>query len=121
MTGLDLFGTVILSGELVAKPVGDTVVVNFTGRTVERTGEKKDETTGQYQTKAHFFYFEIWDSAAQYLATHAKAKDRLLIYSATPRQHTWKNPTTGENVSKVVFRVNRFEIIPYVEKEPSND
>lgn len=101
------YGVAIISSELELKPVGNTNVVNFVARTIERLGKG-----GNVTTVAHFFNFEIWDSAAEYLARNAQKGDRIVIYESTPRQHKWTKD--GIEHSKVVFRINDFSIVPYV-------
>lgn len=108
MTNLDLFGVAIISTDLELKPVANTCVINFSARTLERV-KSADGTTPS--TVAHFFHFEIWDTAAKYLSENAKKGDRIIILSATPREHRWEK--NGVNHSKVVFRINKFQIIPY--------
>lgn len=110
MTELNSYGVVIISSDLVLKPVGDTSVVNFLARTVEKTAKTDKNETGSV---AHFFNFEIWDTAAKYLVEHAKKGDRLILHSATPREHKWVGKEDGKNYSRIVFRVNKFQIFPY--------
>ena len=113
-TKLNSHGVVIISTELKLTPVGETVVCNFSGRTVERSGQGESQ-----KSVAHFFNFEIWDTAAKYLVENAKKGDRLILHSATPREQTWEKEE--KRYSKVVFRVNDFTIFPYVPKEQPLD
>lgn len=108
LSELDTHGIVIISSELELKEVGTTHVVNFSGRYVEKT---KNPETGVYDSKAHFFQFEIWDTAAEYLVKNSVKGDMLVLLSATPREHTWEKE--GKKFSRIVFRVNRFKIVKY--------
>lgn len=119
MNELNMFGVVIISTELVLKPVGTTNVVNFSARTVERVKKPNSE---EYESVAHFFNFEIWDSGAKYLSENARKGDKLIVHSATPKEHKWSKEENGvvKNFSKVVFRINRFQVFPVEYKETTN-
>lgn len=121
MTDLTLYGIVIISSELELKTAENTnsegkkvsnSVLNFAGRTVEK---HKNKETGELENKANFFSFEIWDTGAEYLANNAKKGDKLVVLSATPKEHKWVKD--GVNHSKLVFRINKFTVIPYTPKE----
>lgn len=110
MAELLTMGTVIISSELELKPIESTFVINFAGRTVERI---KSKITGEYEPTSHFFYFEIWDSAAKFLYENAKKGDKIVV-QATPREN--KYVKDGKNISKVVFRINKFELCDFKPK-----
>lgn len=101
-----MYGTIIIVNELELVPVGETCVLNFTGKTIEHM---KNSTTGQYDKVIHNFSFEVWDSAAQFIKNNAKVGDTLFIYSATPKERRWVNKE-GKSCSRVMFRVNKFEL-----------
>jgi len=105
MAELNAHGAIIICTELELKPVLSTFVLNFSGKTIERV---KNQTTGEYESVPHYFSWEIWDSAAKFLSENAKRGDKIIIHSATPREHKWVKD--GKNFSKVVFRINKFEL-----------
>lgn len=111
MSELTCTGIVIISTELNLKEInGTTHVLNFVGRTVDRV----KDGSGEYKSVANFFHFEIWDTAAEYLANNAKKGDSLVVLSATPKEHTWDKD--GEKHSRVIFRINKFKVIPWVQR-----
>jgi single-strand DNA-binding protein len=56
---------------------------------------------------ADFFDFEAWDTGADTIEKHFKKGDEILV-ECTAKLDTWKDKETGEDRSKVKFRVDRF-------------
>ena len=90
------------------KDVGKTKVCELTLVFNEVYG--KDEQ-GQNKVNTSFFSFEAWDTAAQYLFDYARKGDRI-HFEATPRQEKWMKD--DQHREKVVYRLNKFMIIPKV-------
>lgn len=95
-------------GRLVAKPVvrpvGETKVAEITIAVDEFrkvNGERKKHTS--------FINFEVWDSAADVFAKRDKGD--VVNFTATVRQNKWVDEKSGENRSKIVFRMDDFSFI----------
>lgn len=105
-------------GRLVADPelkklnLGDkeTYVCSFT-LAFNEYRKKGDETI----RTAHFFDFKAWDTGGKTIAEKAKKGDEMYVW-ASPRQEKWEDKDTGQNRSKVTFRVNKFQIFNRVPK-----
>ena len=106
---MKLIGVGLLVDEVEVKEISyddnkSTYVANFTLRYNEFR-KKDDENIKQ----SHYFDFEIWDSAARYLASKASRGD-MIAFEAIPRQNRWEN-ADGEKKEKTVFRVLQFQIL----------
>lgn len=105
-TELTCYGSVYISDTPIVRDIdlGDgktTKVINLRGKTTEKIPNGSNMVS--------FFDFELWDSAAEYIATHAVVGDTLIIMSCTPRESRWEKD--GIKRSKVVFRVNSFYLV----------
>ena len=111
------FGIGVLTKDPVIKDVGKTKVAEVSLVFNEVYG--KDEQ-GQPKVNTSYFNFEAWDTAAQYLYDYARKGDRL-HFEVTPRQEKWVKDE--QNREKVVFRINKFIVLPKVQfvKENSNE
>ena len=67
-------------------------------------------SNGESKKITHFFDFTVWDSGAENLTNRAKKGDKL-YFEASPRQDKFTDKD-GNNRSKIVFRLNRFDISP---------
>jgi single-stranded DNA-binding protein len=89
------------------KPVS---VVNFT---LAINGRKGDEAT--------FLDFEAWAQGADTIAKWFKKGHPIVIRDSEARNERWKDKNTGEDRSRVKFRVNRFEFVPFKPKGETED
>lgn len=108
-------GIGVLTRDPVIKNVGKTKVTEISMVFNEVYG-KNDY--GQPKVNSSFFSFELWDSAAEYVANYAKTGDRL-YFEATPRQDKWVKD--GQNREKTIFRINKFVIINKRQEEKNEN
>ncbi len=99
-------------GNLVRDPELTTLnggkrVVNFS-IAVSRTYKKGN---GEREKEVSFLDCEAWDSGADAIAAHFK-KGQPIIVHASIRQEQWKDKETGNNRSRLRFRVNQFNFVP---------
>ncbi len=99
------FGEGRFVADPVSKDVGETIVVSFTLAVNEFR-----KVNGQTVKEPHFFDFKAWDSGGKTIVERCKKGDRL-VFEARPRQEKWKDKTTDQNRSKIVFRLEEFTII----------
>ena len=90
--------------------VGDTVKSSFS--LVHNEYYKNSD--GEKVNKAHYFDFEVWDSAAEYICKHCKKGDKI-FFEATPKQEKWEKD--GQTKQRVLFRINKFDVFIYSEQE----
>lgn len=111
-------GRLVADPELRQVPTGDkeTAVTSF--RMAFNEYRKVGDET---KRNAHFFDFVAWDTGAKTICERSKKGDQLYV-ECTPRQETWEDKDTGQKRSKVVFRVNRFQVFnrnqPETETKP---
>ena len=109
-------GNFVRDPELKNVGAEQVAVVNFTiavnRKFTNKDKEKKNEPT--------YIDCEIWDSGAETIARNCKKGDFLIVY-ASAKNETWKDKTSGENRSKMKFRVDRFEFVPGTRKNPTNE
>jgi single-strand DNA-binding protein len=91
----------------VLEQVANTHVCKFT-LAVEEFVRSKGATESKKYT--NFFDFVAWDKAAELIAERKKKGDQL-FFQATPRQDKWQDKETGQNRSKIVFRLDEFRFI----------
>src|SRR5688572_9185120 len=84
------------------RPVGETQVCQF-GLAVSHRVKDKDVTD--------FFEFEAWDRGGEVIAEHFHKGQPILVH-CTPRNDRWED-AEGKKRSKVYFRVDRFEFLPF--------
>lgn len=79
--------------------------------------EKRKSKDGSLVKNSHFFDFEIWDRAAELVVENFDKGDTIYIVQATPREDKWQDKETGQNRSRVVFRIDEFSFVPRPSKE----
>ncbi len=81
-------------------------VVKF-GIAVNRRYKKN----GEVVKEVSFLDHEAWDVTADIIAKHFQKGDAIIVHSSV-QQDNWKDKNTGDNRSKLVFRVNRIDFVP---------
>jgi len=109
---LEVNGIVRIATDLKVEPVGQTKVCGFNVCVEQR---RKNKTTGEVTKTPHFFHATVWDSAADVLVKNVKKGNRLFI-RATLIEETWVDKTTQANKSRVILRVNDFQLIDFNEE-----
>lgn len=102
---MKVFGNGRFVSDPVLRQVGETSVCEFSLAINEYrkiAGEKKKIVS--------FLEFQLWDKGAEVVAKYCKKGD-LINVSATPRQDRWEDRTTGQKRSKVIFRIDEFELM----------
>mgnify|MGYP001160847902 FL=1 len=84
---------------------GETAVANFVLE-VSRIYRKK---SGEEREQVYCLDFEAWDAGARLIAENFKKSDWITVHSSA-KVDNYTDKNTGENVTKVRFRVNEFEI-----------
>ena len=100
-------------GRFVSKPVlrkttAGSSVSNF--RLVFE--ERRKSKDGALVKNSHFFDFEIWDKAAELVASNFDTGDTIHIIQSTPREDKWEDKETGGKRSRVLFRIDEFGFVP---------
>tara|TARA_R110002110_G_scaffold234140_18_gene450311 strand:+ start:1239 stop:1607 length:369 start_codon:yes stop_codon:yes gene_type:complete len=84
---------------------GETAVLNFVLE-VSRIYRKKN---GEEREQTYCLDFEAWDAGARLIVESFKKDDWITVHSSA-KVDNYTDKNTGENVTKVRFRVNEFEI-----------
>lgn len=102
---MKVFGNGRFVADPVLRQVGETSVCEFSLAINEyrRIGGEKKKITS-------FLEFQLWDKGAEVVAKYCRKGD-LINVSATPRQDRWEDKTTGQKRSKVIFRIDEFELM----------
>lgn len=95
---------------------GGTSVANFciaVSRSFKRTnGEPAKETA--------FLECEAWDTGGATIAKHFKKGDKIIIV-AEVKQENWEDKASGQNRSRLKFRVKKFHFVDGKKKEETED
>lgn len=109
---MNCYGTGRLTADPELREVNGTAVCNFTIATNEF---RKIKDSTEKQEIVNFLECVVWDSAAKFLVDNAKKGTKVFI-NGRLRQERWEKD--GKKMSKVVIRVENFEIFPaYQPKE----
>lgn len=103
MTFFNAHGTLRVAADPQVRPVGETKVAKIVGVMSEKQGKTDKESV-------NFFDLELWDTAADFVEKNVVKGDTIVVNSCTPRQQSWEDKETGQKRSKIVFRVNNFDI-----------
>lgn len=101
-------GTGYLTANPELKDSDGTVFATFT----LATHEYRKDATGKTTKFTHFLDCIAWDSGARTIVDLCHKGDRLAVV-ASPRQRKWVDAETGKNRSRIVFRVEEFELLTY--------
>ena len=70
------------------------------------------DSAGVWQSDPSYLDFELWDKGAEVLCQRYKKGDFILITDSSIKTDRWKDKTTGQERSKLMFRCNHFEPLP---------
>ncbi len=110
-------GRLVADPELKELSIGDSTTQLCTFTLAINEFRRKDGETIQ---NTHFFDFKAWDTGGKALAEKAKKGDEVFFW-ASPRQEKWQDKESGQNRSKVTFRLNKFKVFNRIVNEKSDD
>lgn len=95
------------------KEVGNTHVCEFS-----LAVDEFRKINGERKKYTNFFDFVIWDKAAELVVEHKRKGDQIAV-ECTARQDKWQDKNTGEQRSRVIFRVDDFTFLSSPNRRPA--
>lgn len=104
-------GNFVRDPELKKVGGNQTAVTNFT-LAVDRPFLTK---SGEERNQTQFLDFEVWDTAAERIEKECVKGNKIMVIGSA-RKNSWED-AEGKKRSRVVFRVDRFELLKSIQKE----
>lgn len=91
---------------------GSTHVVNF-----RLAVPRSFKTSNGLGKQTNLLDFEVWDTAAEFVADNFRRGDTIIITHASARNEMYEDDDTGKKFNRIRFRVEHFEFPAWRNKD----